>query len=135
MLEVVRTDRESNCLWPGIERVPLFVPQSSHGVVPEIIIIAMFDINVWHGAIKPCWTKEYPLIVERYANSRINLYAYLLKAQFDIVIARYECYVASRCCNETMHRCEERAMGVNDFTQLSLRRTHLTYALRSERGC
>src|ERR1700694_5911141 len=135
VLEVVRTNREGNRLWPEIECVALFIPQSSHGVGPEIIVIAMFDINVWHGTIKPCWTKEYPLIVERYANGRINLYAYLLKAQLDIVITRYESYVASRCCNETMQHCEERGMGVNDFTQLCLGHRYITYALRSEGGC
>src|SRR5579859_3374205 len=102
----------------AVQRLSLFIPQPACTRIPEIVMIAMLNMNVGQGTIETCWTKEYSIIVVCYAHDFKNARPHLFKTQLDIVITRYEGHTASWCINKMAQRFKERAVSGNNLIEL-----------------
>src|SRR5437588_7808789 len=115
VLQIMRTYRQGDRDRLRFQRLSLFVPQSLDSMIPEIVVVAMLDIDIWQRAIEARWTKEYLTVVLCYTDSLKKPRSYLLETQFDIVIARHKGYTAARCIDEMAQCLKERTMSSSDL--------------------
>src|SRR6266704_5308544 len=94
-LSILGTKRKCDSLGLKREWLPLFVPDVTY-TIPEIILVAMLNIDVWQWPIGTRVAKVHSLspvsfLPYEFANASLHL----LKAEFDIMIARNKRDVSS----------------------------------------
>src|SRR5260370_12284964 len=85
-LKILRAYRQGNDARFWLERLPLFVPGIAC-MIPEIVLIAMLDIDILQRAIKRCVEEIHPLSLALCTiDSREDARLHFLANQLDLMI-------------------------------------------------
>src|SRR5258708_11110912 len=95
-LKVLCAYRQRNNARFWLERLPLFVPGIAC-MIPEIVLIAMLNIDILQRAIKRCMAEIRPLSPALCTiDSRENASLHFLENELDIVIPRQKRHMPAR---------------------------------------
>ncbi len=127
-MKILRTDGQRKRGGLGRERLAVFVPYPA-GVVPEIVVVSMFDMHIGQGTIAARFAE---LDVPRRrigANSLLDGAAHFRECQFRVVVASYKGDMPVGSAQEVAQYLEKGRMRRLDFSPLLQRDLWRCYAI------
>src|SRR6266487_2002000 len=115
MLNILGAKGKCDCHRSKCERLSLLIPEVAN-TIPEIMLVAMLNIDIRQRPIETCMTKVHPVFqVLSIAYGLEDTRLYLLESNFDIMISGNKRDVPSWLGDEALECFKERAMDSDNF--------------------